>query len=285
VRHLDSREKPKIAMERVVRLAKSRHELRHWLLPCLWVCALVALLQFRTQAQNPSGTYAQADIAYGARIYVAQCSACHGVNGEAVAGLNFRAGQLKRVSSDNDLRSIITGGIPGTAMPALKFDPAELAGIVAYLRNMGTLDAYAVKLGDPAHGQTIFEGSGHCASCHRVNGKGPRVAPDLSNIRAIRTPNLLERTLLDPNAAMLPVNRVVRAVTPDGKVITGRRLNEDTYSVQLIDEQEHLVSLVKADLREYTVIKISGMPSYKDTLNAKDVADVVAYLLSLKGSR
>jgi cytochrome c oxidase cbb3-type subunit III len=241
VRHLDSREKLKIAMERLVRLAKSRHELRHWLLPCLWLCVLVALLQFRAQAQNASGTYAQADIAYGARIYVAQCSACHGVNGEAIAGLNFRAGQFKKVSSDNDLRSILTGGIPGTAMPALKFDTAELAGIVAYLRNMGALDAYAVKLGDPAHGQTIFEGSGHCASCHRVNGKGPRVAPDLSNSGAIRTPALLERTLLEPDSAMLPANWTVRAVPPDGKVITGRRLNEDTYSVQLIDQHEHLV--------------------------------------------
>ena len=80
-------------------------------------------------------------------------------------------------------------------------------------------------------------------------------------------------------------NRSVRAVTKDGNVITGRRLNEDTYTIQLIDQQEHLISLVKADLREYTVIKTSGMPSYKDTLSSKDVADLVAYLLSLKGSR
>jgi putative heme-binding domain-containing protein len=243
------------------------------------------LLQSGAQAQNPSGQYAQADIAYGARIYVAQCSACHGVNGDAIAGLNFRAGQFKRVSSDNDLRSIITSGIPGTAMPPLKFDAAELAGIVAYLRNMSTSDTHSVTLGDPAHGQALFEGPGRCASCHRVDGKGPRVAPDLSNIGAIRTPDLLERTLLDPNAAMLPVNRAVRAVTREGKIITGRRLNEDTYTIQLIDQQEHLVSLVKADLREYTVIKTSGMPPYKNTLSSKDVADVVAYLLSLKGSQ
>jgi cytochrome c oxidase cbb3-type subunit 3 len=272
-------------MERMVCFVKRCSEPRLWLRPCLWVCVLVVLLQARAQTQNPSVPYAQVDIAYGARIYVAQCSACHGVNGDAISGLNFRAGQFKRVSSDNDLSNIITGGIPGTAMPPLKFDAAELTGLVAYLRNMGTLDGYAVKLGDPAHGQALFEGIGRCASCHSVNGKGPRVAPDLSNIGAIRTPDLLERTLLDPKAAMLPVNRTVRAVTPDGKVITGRRLNEDTYTVQLIDEQEHLVSLVKADLREYTVIKTAGMPSYRDTLSSKDVADVVAYLLSLKGSQ
>ena len=48
---------------------------------------------------------------------------------------------------------------------------------------------------------------------------------------------------------MLPINRPVRAVTQDGRTIRGRRLNEDTYTVQLIDEQERLVSLVKADLQ------------------------------------
>lgn len=84
---------------------------------------------------------------------------------------------------------------------------------------------------------------------------------------------------------MLPLNRSVRAVTRDGKVITGRRLNEDSYTVQLIDSQERLVSLEKAALREYTVIKTSSMPSYKDTLNPAELDDVVAYLRTLKGSK
>jgi mono/diheme cytochrome c family protein len=84
---------------------------------------------------------------------------------------------------------------------------------------------------------------------------------------------------------MLPINRFVRAVTRDGKAITGRRLNEDTYTVQLIDANERLVSLVKAELREYTVLKTSAMPSYKDKLTAGELDDVVAYLRTLKGSR
>jgi hypothetical protein len=81
------------------------------------------------------------------------------------------------------------------------------------------------------------------------------------------------------------MNRSVRAVLKDGRVVTGRRLNEDTYTVQLIDERERLMSLEKADLREYTVIEGSSMPSYKDKLSAGDLADLVAYLLSLKGQR
>ena len=81
----------------------------------------------------------------------------------------------------------------------------------------------------------------------------------------------------------MPANRPVRAVTRDGKVISGRRLNEDTYSVQLIDNQEHLLSLLKSDVREYTILKTSTMPSYKDRLTAQELADLVAYLVTLKG--
>jgi putative heme-binding domain-containing protein len=150
---------------------------------------------------------------------------------------------------------------------------------------MSTFDARGVTMGDAARGQALFEGKGNCSSCHRVNGKGPRVAPDLSDVGATRTADLLERTLLDPTASMLPVNRSIRAVTREGKVITGRRLNEDTYTIELIDEQEHLVALEKADLREYTVIKTSAMSSYKDKFSSKEIADVLAYLSSLKGSK
>jgi putative heme-binding domain-containing protein len=170
-------------------------------------------------------------------------------------------------------------------MPPFSFTAAELTGIVAYVRNMANFDARSVPLGDPARGKAVFQGVGGCARCHRAEGQGPRLAPDLSNVGAYRTADALQRTILDPSANMLAMNRSVRAVTKDGKVITGRRLNEDTYSVQLIDEQERLISLDKPDLREYTVVMASSMPAYKDKLAAADLADLVAYLLSLKGSR
>ena len=81
---------------------------------------------------------------------------------------------------------------------------------------------------------------------------------------------------------MLPINRPIRAVTRAGQVINGRRLNEDTYSVQITDDQGRLMSLLKSDLREFRVLTTSPMPSYKETLTQEEIADVFAYLLSLR---
>ena len=105
----------------------------------------------------------------------------------------------------------------------------------------------------------------------------------LSDIGVARSAGSLLRSLTDPNSQMMPINRPVRIVTRDGRTINGRRLNEDTYTVQLIDDQEKLVSLTKADLREFTILTVSPMPSYRDRLTPDEIADVVAYLLSLKG--
>jgi putative heme-binding domain-containing protein len=254
-------------------------------LPCAILCAVFLLRgsAAHAQGQDRAPKYFQADIQYGAQIFASQCTSCHGENGDLIPGVNFRAGQFKRVISDNDLRATITNGVPGTAMQPFKFGASELTGIVSYLRNMNSFDARGLLVGDAARGKALFKSAGNCASCHAVNGKGPLVAPDLGDIGSLRTAELLHRTLLDPGGSMLPLDRPVRAVTRDGKVINGRRLNEDTYTVQLIDEQAHLLSLTKADLREFTVLKTTPMPSYKDKFSAQELADLEAYLLSLKG--
>jgi len=226
--------------------------------------------------------YAPADIAYGARLYDAQCTTCHGANGDGIAGVDFKGGRFKSAVTDQDLQRIITTGVQGTAMQAFRLDPSEMAGIVAFLRNMNGFDRGSVKPGDLARGRSVFQGKGECARCHRVDGQGSRVAPDLSDVGSNRSAGALMRSLTEPSSQMMPINRPIRAVTKDGTVINGRRLNEDTYSVQLFDERERLVSLTKSDLREYTILTVSPMPSYK-TLTEAELADLVAYLLSLKG--
>ena len=251
-----------------------------------FLCAFVSLCLCVSSilGQEHVGQYSQVDVETGFNLYNANCITCHGANGDSIPGVNLRSGQFRRASTDSDLNRILQTGIPGTAMPPGRFNTAELAGLVAYLRAMRDFDTRPAR-GDAGRGQALFEGKGGCAKCHRVNGKGSRLAPDLTDIGAVRSPDALERSLLDPTSAMLPVNRSVRAVTRDGKVITGRRLNEDTYTVQLIDAQERLVSLSKSDLREYTVVKTSSMPSYKNELTSGELDDLVTYLRTLKGSK
>jgi putative heme-binding domain-containing protein len=264
-----------------------------WLFPC---CASLASLlvgvllvlaaggSLAAQGRDRGGQYAEADIAYGAQLYAGNCSSCHGPNGDSIAGVDLRSGNIRNASTDQQLRTLITTGIAGTGMPSFKLDDAELAGIVAYLRNMASFAARGVAAGDTARGRALFEGKGGCTACHRVDGRGVGMAPDLGNVGTLRTASALQASVLDPNSAMVPINRPVRAVTKDRKIFNGRRLNEDTYTVQMMDDQGRLVSLAKADLREYTILLESPMPPYKGKLTSGEVADLVAYLLSLKGS-
>lgn len=235
------------------------------------------------QAQAPlhDSQYPDADIAYGLSLYTARCATCHGPQGDAAGGVNLRSGIFRNAATDQELARFIRTGSPA-GMPGFPLDNADMAGIVAYLRNMNTFDSATVKPGDAARGRALYEGKGSCATCHRIGRTGSRVAPNLSDIGSLRSAASLHRSLTDPTSQMMPINRPVRAVTKDGTVVTGRRLNEDTYSVQLIDGRERLHSLVKADLRELTISTVSPMPSFAGTLTQDEVADVVAYLLSLK---
>lgn len=225
--------------------------------------------------------YTSEAIQAGLRVYSRECALCHGPQGDLVSGIDLRRGQFRTAQSDDDLRSVITEGRAQGQMPAFNLREEELGGVIAYIRAGFDPDGVAVRIGDPVSGREIFNGRGECASCHRVNGVGPRTAPDLSDIGVSRTPAQLQLNLLDPAAAILPINRPVRIVTRNEETITGRRLNEDTYTVQLIDSQERLRSLIKEDLVTY---EISDAPSKQATsLDADEVADVVAYLLTLSG--
>lgn len=249
-------------------------------------CALVLLLGLFSVNQSTAQElgdhqYTTEAIQAGLRVYSRECALCHGPQGDLVSGINLRRGQFRTAQSDDDLRSVITEGRAQGQMPAFNLREAELSGVIAYIRAGFDPDGVAVRIGNAQRGEALFNGKGECSQCHRVNGVGPRTAPDLSSIGVLRTPASLQLNLLDPAAAILPINRPVRIVTRNEETIIGRRLNEDTYTVQLIDSQERLRSLIKEELVTY---EISDLPSKQPTnLSADEVADVVAYLLTLDG--
>lgn len=249
------------------------------------VFALAAAATLAAQEHS----YTPADIENGSRLFQSTCAGCHGQNGDGVPGVDLSRGQFRRGTSDTDIIKIIQTGIAGTAMPPHTFSDEQSATIVAYLRNMATLRRGAAAdvlrgVGDPVRGRALFEGKGQCTTCHRVNGKGPRIGPDLSDVGATRPLPELHQALLEPSAAMRPGNRPFRAIAKDGTTTTGRLLNQDSFSIQLIDSKERLVSLQKSMLREYGFVKSSPMPSVRDTLTPQEVDDVVGYLVTLKGA-
>jgi putative heme-binding domain-containing protein len=223
------------------------------------------------------------DIEDGGRAFENFCAGCHGPDGNLITGIDFGRGVFRRPLSDAEITDIILRGIPNTPMPATPGMSEEQAvRIVAYLRSLPAAFSEPAAVGDAARGRLIFAGSGNCLDCHRVSGHGSRLGPDLSRVGLDRRAADLELSLLDPDAEIQPAHRFFTVTPVRGDPITGRLLNQDTFSVQLMDSDERLRSFQKSALRDFGFAD-SPMPSYRDELDAQALADVVSYLASLRG--
>jgi putative heme-binding domain-containing protein len=217
----------------------------------------------------------------GEQLYMDNCAECHGPEGDVVPDVDLGHGRFRRATTDPELVGIVLRGIPNTAMPPSNFSEAQASAIVQFLRAKAR--RAAATAGSAGNGQVIFSGKGNCVSCHRVNGLGSRVGPDLSEIGRLRHSTDIEQAILNPDLLIVPSNRFVRLVTRDGTTITGRMLNQDAFTVQLLDSKEQLRSLMRADLKEFTFIDKSPMPSYRGKLSTQEMTDLVSYLVSLQG--
>lgn len=166
--------------------------------------------------------------------------------------------------------------------PAAGMSEEQALAIVDYLRSWPASSERAAAIGDARRGREIVTGSGNCLDCHSIAGHGSRLGPDLGRIGLDRRAAELERSLLDPGAEVQPESRFYTVTPKRGKAVTGRLLNHDTFTVQLIDENERLRSFEKSYLVDFGFVE-SPMPSYRDKLDAQAIADVVAYLATLRG--
>jgi putative heme-binding domain-containing protein len=248
----------------------------------LHVVLLITMLSAQAQeaARNPRTS--PVDIVAGAKTFRQHCSVCHGLNGEGGRGPNLASGQFYHGSSDLDLLNTISDGIPGTEMPSLFYSPDRIWQIIAYIRSLNS--ARTAPTGDPVRGAEVFSSKG-CPQCHRVNGQGGRLGPELTYIAQIRSLAHLRQSVIDPNADVRPPYWVVTSTDSAGTKYEGFVMNEDTYTIQFLDMQEHLRSFSKAELKDYRVEQVSKMPSYKDALTDKQLEDLVAYLGSLRWPR
>jgi putative heme-binding domain-containing protein len=231
----------------------------------------------------------KADQARGKRLFEGQCARCHGIQGGGGTGANLQRPRLRHAADDTSLFDLIRRGIPGTGMPStFAMTDNEVRDVVAYVRSLGRIPAEPLP-GDPDRGRLVYQ-KAECSSCHIVAGKGGNLGPELSDIGDRRGVAILRTAMLHPGkdravtsegyATYLPV----LAVTRDGRVLTGMRVNEDTFTIQVRDVNNRLHSLQKSELEELRKLDGSMMPTYEKTLSQSDIDHVVSYLASLKGT-
>jgi putative heme-binding domain-containing protein len=259
----------------------------------------VGLTAYAADDRNPLAGDAKAAKA-GEYEFRINCALCHGLGAHGGGrGPDLTRAVKKHTHSDADMFQVISNGIPGTAMPSngtngqgVGMTDEEIWQIIAYIRSQ-EVKAPATPMGNAVHGKDLFYGDANCSLCHMVAGKGGRLGPDLSTVGGSRTREAIIDSVRDPSRRLawgltestkeFPQEyESVTAVTADGKEIKGVTLNEDNFSVQIMDTGEKIHLLEKENLRSFQKSRNSAMPKYNvDTLSDKDLEDIVAFLFSM----
>ena len=223
------------------------------------------------------------DIEAGAKSFRRHCSTCHGRNAEGFRGPNLTTGSFRHGNSDAVLFGNILGGIAGTGMGGVYLPDRQIWQVISYLRSLGQTREEAPIEGDPERGRVVFLEKGDCATCHRVGGQGGRRGMDLTEVGWKRSLGHIRTAILKPSEVIDTRFRLVQMTKPNGELVEGLLLNEDTYSIQFMDENENLRSIYKSQLREVYKPDLSLMPDYEGAFSKQELDDLIAYLHSLDG--
>lgn len=240
-----------------------------------------ALVAGQDVTKNPLEGNAEA-MQTGRTIFEARCYDCHGNDARGGLGPDLTITWASG-ATDAGLFQTIKNGVAGSAMPRSNAPDDEIWSVLAYLRTLAVPVAPVVaSTGDTANGQRIF--SRACSSCHRVNGQGGALGPELSRIGS-RGRSLLTRKIRNPSETIVPGYVPVTLVTSEGQRVRGVKSSEDLYSIQIMDTTQRLQGYLKEDLREVVKEKVSLMPAFTAArLNDRDLEDLLSYLLTLRGA-
>jgi cytochrome c oxidase cbb3-type subunit 3 len=267
---------------------------------CAGLLCLFAMVQ-STRAQNKNPYAGDARMAkVGEFQFRSNCAFCHGLGARGGGrGPDLTRTHKKHGNGDADLFRTISEGVPGTAMPpngatqqGVGMTEEEIWQVIAYIRSRQA-KAPPETVGDVAHGKELFYGSAACSTCHMVEGQGGRLGPDLTTTGSARSTEYLIESLRNPSRrlaqgiseAMKEFSQeyeTVKVVTADGTKLLGVVLNEDHFTLQMMDTREQVHSFLKEKLLSMEKSRESLMPAYdQKSLSDKDLQDVVAYLLAV----
>jgi cytochrome c oxidase cbb3-type subunit III len=221
------------------------------------------------------------ELAQGKSLFRGNCAFCHGATGEGGRGPNLVSGTPVHGASDTDLRRVISKGIPGTPMPSFGLEHEEMDRLVVYVKSLRNASVAPEKgPGDAIAGKAVYEKL-RCSACHRIGGEGSVYGPELTRIGSGRPLAYLRQSIVDPSADVPSEYETVTVVNKDGKKISGIRINEDTFSVQLRTIGQDFLMIQKDEVKEVRAEKRSLMPPFAH-LPQKDLDDLVSYLMFLR---
>jgi len=178
---------------------------------------------------------------------------------------------------------LIAQGIPGTEMPGNPLSASEIWQMVAFIRTLGLVEQQPLT-GNPARGEELYRTKGGCTRCHTLAGRGGALGPDLTEVGGRRSAAYLREALTNPEAAVPDGFLQVHLMTTNGRKITGVRLNEDAFSIQIRDLSDIFRSFWKSELAEFhRDAGRSPMPGYREAFTSAELDDVVAFLASQQG--
>jgi putative heme-binding domain-containing protein len=234
-----------------------------------------------TTNKNPFEGNAEA-IRTGMGVFRVRCADCHGIDARGVRGPDLTQVWASG-RTDEGLFKTIKDGVPGTEMPAqTRILDHEVWQVLAYLRTLSAAAPGDPPRGNAANGEKVFRAN--CASCHRVNGTGGRLGPDLSRIGVARARDAIVKQIRGAAEDVRPGYEPVTITPHDGPPIRGVKKNEDLYSVQIMDTRERIQGYEKSDMKEVVDGTKSAMPAFgPERLSESDLDDLLRYLQSLRG--
>jgi putative heme-binding domain-containing protein len=138
--------------------------------------------------------------------------------------------------------------------------------------------------GDARRGKAIYlSDAAKCATCHKLNGQGGEVGPDLSAVGGKLDRTHLIESILDPSAEIPPGYHVTTIDLRTGQVLAGIVKSESATAITLLDGPGKSHTVPVADIERRQVSKVSLMPSgLADGLTPAEFTDLIAFLASLR---